>query len=145
MKPVEYKTVVVPVDFSEASLAAVDAALELVTDATHLRVINVLPVLEPAEPGVIWNTIDNESRSRHAEQAMRERLDDAKYTGIHIDITFGDAGHEIADFAEQVGADLIVVPSHGRTGLSRMLIGSVAEKVVRLAHCPVLVLKPPKK
>jgi len=145
MSAVRYDTVVVPVDFSEASFAAVDAALDLVTDAAHLRVINVQPVLEPAEPGVIWNTIDNESRSRHAEQALRERLADAKYTGIHVDVAFGGAGHEIAEFAEKVGADLIVVPSHGRTGLSRMLIGSVAEMVVRLAHCPVLVIKPPKK
>ncbi len=44
-------------------------------------------------------------------------------------------------FAEQLHAELIVMPSHGRTGLSRLFIGSVAERVVRLAHCPVLILK----
>ena len=49
--------------------------------------------------------------------------------------------HEIADFAQEKKAELIVLPSHGRTGLTRLLLGSVAEKVVRLAHCPVLVLK----
>jgi len=59
---------------------------------------------------------------------------------LQIDILFGDAGHEIAKLAERQGAELIVLPSHGRTGIKRLLIGSVAERVVRLAHCPVLIL-----
>ncbi|HCK41739.1 MAG TPA: hypothetical protein DHW22_08920 [Planctomycetaceae bacterium] len=49
----------------------------------------------------------------------------------------GDPGHNITDYAKEIGAGLIVMPSHGRTRLKRMLIGSVAERVVRLAHCPV--------
>ena len=53
----------------------------------------------------------------------------------------GDPGHEITEYAEEIGASLIITPSHGRTGLSRLLIGSVAERVVRLAKCPVMVLK----
>lgn len=133
--------VIVPVDFSDPSLAALEAALELVVDASHLHAIYVLPVLEPAEPGVIWNTVDNASRARHAEQALREKLSDAKWQKLHVKIAFGDPGHEIADHAKAAGADLIVIPSHGRRGLSRLLLGSVAERVVRLAHCPVLVLK----
>ena len=46
-----------------------------------------------------------------------------------------------ASFAQEKHAELIVIPSHGRTGITRLLIGSVAERVVRLAHCPVLVLR----
>lgn len=133
--------VVVPVDFSDESLAAIDTALALVDGPERLRIVHVLPVLEPAEPGVIWNTIDDESRRRHAEAALRERLHAAKYQGAQLAILFGDPGHEVADFAQAQKADLIVLPSHGRRGLSRLLIGSVAEKVVRLAHCPVLVLR----
>lgn len=133
--------VVAPIDFSDESIAALETALQIASDASHLEVVYVLPVLEPTEAGVIWHTIDNDSRRQHAEQAFRERLPDAKYKAIKFNVVFGDPGHEIADFAEGVGAELIVLSSHGRTGLTRLLIGSVAEKVVRLAHCPVLVLK----
>lgn len=133
--------VVVPVDFSPSSLAAVDVAKSLVEDVTHVYVIHVLAVLEPAEPGVIWNTADEASRRHHAEQALRERLAETKCQGANVEIAFGDPGHEIANYAERIKADLVAMPSHGRTGISRLLVGSVAERVVRLAHCPVLVLK----
>jgi nucleotide-binding universal stress UspA family protein len=135
------QVVVVPVDFSDESFAAIDTALELVADASHIHVVHVLPALEPAEPGVIWNSIDDNSRRRHAEQALRERLTDAKYVQLNLHIAFGDPGHAVADFAQQNRAELIVLPSHGRRGLSRLLIGSTAERVVRMAHCPVLVLR----
>ncbi|HQU42269.1 MAG: universal stress protein UspA [Planctomycetia bacterium 21-64-5] len=133
--------VVVPVDFSDESFEALDTALQLVPDASHVSLIYVLPVLDPAEPGVIWTTVDDESRRHHAELALAERLDAPCYTGVKTQIAFGDPGHEIADFAQREHAELIVLSSHGRTGLTRLLIGSVAEKTVRLAHCPVLVLK----
>lgn len=135
--------IVVPVDFSDQSVAAVDAALSLVDRPSALYIIHVLPVLTDYEAGVLFNTVDDQARIQHAEQALRDRLSAAKYAGFHPQVAFGDPGHEIADYAEQIQADLIVLPSHGRTGLTRLLIGSVAERVVRLAHCPVLVLKAP--
>jgi nucleotide-binding universal stress UspA family protein len=135
------KTIVVAIDFSDDSFAALDTALEMVDAPTHLHVIHVLPVLEPMEPGVIWHTIDDKSRSEHAEKALQEELDRRGQTGVKVAIRFGDPGHEVADYAENVQAGLIIVASHGRTGLKRLLIGSVADRVVRLAHCPVLVLK----
>ena len=133
--------VVVPVDFSEESFAALETALQLVPDAAHLSLIYVLPAYDPAEPDVVWTTIDDEARRHHAQLALQERLSDARYRGIKIEIAFGDPGHEVAAFAQAEHAELIVLPSHGRTGLTRLLIGSVAERVVRLAHCPVLVLR----
>ena len=135
--------VVVPVDFSDHSLAAVDKALELIESPAHLHAIHVLPVLTDYEAGLIWSNINDEARIHHAEEALRERLSGPKYEGLQITVLFGDPGYEIANFAETERADLIVLPSHGRTGLTRLLIGSVAERVVRLAHCPVLVLKSP--
>lgn len=135
--------VVVPVDFSDDSFAVLETALTLVPDASHLSLVYVLPVLEPAEPGVIWTTIDDEARRHHAELALAERLDAKRFGGIRTHVAFGDPAHEIADFAERERADLIVLSSHGRTGLTRLFIGSVAEKTVRLARCPVLVLKHP--
>jgi len=135
------KCVVVPVDFSEESLAAAETALGLVEDASRLHFIHVLPPLSPNEPAVVWNTMTEESAARHVREHFAEKLSGAEFAGCGIEVTFGSAAHEIATFAERIGADLIVIPSHGRTGIKRLLIGSVAERVVRHAHCPVLVLR----
>ncbi|MGH2570093.1 MAG: universal stress protein [bacterium] len=133
--------VVVPVDFSEESFAAVDEALAFVPDASHLHVIHVLPQVMADEPVMLWAPIDEDAVAAQARSTIEQRLTDRRYEGHHVTIAFGNAGAEIAAFAERIGADLIVLPSHGRTGLERLLIGSVAERVVRLAHCPVLVLR----
>lgn len=133
--------VVVPVDFSEESLAAVDAALEIAAGPSSIHVVHVLPELVVIEPSVAWATIDDEDRVRNTEQQLRDAFQSEKYRGIVVKVLVGDPGHSIADYAQEESADLIVLPSHGRTGLKRMLIGSVAERVVRLAHCPVLVIR----
>ena len=135
------QTVVVPIDFSDESFRAVDTAISLAGEASHIHVIHVLPVLMVAEPGVVWEEVDDESRCEHARQALIKRLDSLKYAGVKPHVVVGDPGKEITDFAQRCEATLIVQPSHGRTGIKRLLIGSVAERVVRLAHCPVLVLK----
>lgn len=134
-------TVVVPVDFSEESFAAVDTALRAANRAADVHVIHVIPELNSSEPGVVWQEINNESRTQHAIEALREKLADPKYKHVQINIQIGDAGYRIAEFAKDVKAELIVIPSHGRTGLAHMLLGSVAERVLRLSHCPVLVLR----
>ena len=141
MNWISKRNVVVPCDFSDESIAAVDTALEMVESPASLHVIHVLPDLAAGEPGVVWGTVDDDSRREHATDALRRVLSDGKYHDIDVVIAFGSPGHEIVDYAETTSADLIVMPSHGRRGLSRMLIGSVAERVVRLAHCPVLVLR----
>jgi nucleotide-binding universal stress UspA family protein len=134
-------SVIVPVDFSDDAFAALDTALELVNSPANVHVIHILPYLEVTDPGVIWEAIDDESRRKHAEDALKNRLAAPKYRGLTIQIGFGDPGREVADYAEGQKAELIVLSSHGRTGISRLLIGSVAERIVRLAHCPVLVLR----
>jgi nucleotide-binding universal stress UspA family protein len=133
------KCIVVPYDFSEQSLAAIRLGRDFVQDAASLYVIHVLPELTATEPGVIWSTVDDASRVAHAKEALQERL--KEFPGIHLKVRFGDPGHMITDLASEVEADLIVIPSHGRTGVKRLLLGSVAERVIRLAHCPVLVLR----
>ncbi|MCE9545228.1 MAG: universal stress protein [Planctomycetia bacterium] len=135
------QNVVVPIDFSDDSLAAIDTALELVESASRVHVIHVLPVLAATEPGVIWETVDDDSRRKHVEEALRQRLSKETYGSLDVVVAIGDPGEEVSEFAASVNAELIVMPSHGRTGIKRLLIGSVAERVVRLAHCPVLVLK----
>jgi nucleotide-binding universal stress UspA family protein len=133
--------IVVPVDFSDESLAAVDTALLMVGSAKDVHLVHVLRELSPLEPGEVWETVTTEDRMDFARRSLQARLSDPKYADLNYKILLGDPGHQIAEYAEQVEADLIVLPSHGRTGLSHLLIGSVAERVVRLAHCGVLVLR----
>ena len=135
------RTVVVPVDFSDDSLAAVDTALDLVAEASGVQVVHVLPEATMMDPDPVWLEIDNANRSERTIEALRQRLPGERYEKVQIEIEFGDPGYRIADFAQRVGAELIVIPSHGRTGLTHMLLGSVAERVIRLSHCPVLVLR----
>ncbi|MBN2474725.1 MAG: universal stress protein [Pirellulales bacterium] len=141
MKWLHCDIVVVPIDFSDDSFAALETAAEMVDDPAHLHVVHVLPILEPTDPGIIWATIDDESRSQHAREAMQARLEERGHQIAQLVVRFGDPGHEIAQYAEEVEAGLVVVSSHGQSAIRHLLIGSVAERVVRLAHCPVLVLK----
>ena len=136
------KQVLVPVDFSDDSRIGLRTARDIVADPTDLHVLYVLPIMEVADPGVIWETIDDESRREHAEAALRKEVGEQGLGAeARISVRFGNPGHEIAAFAEEIDAGLIVVSSHGRTGLRHLLLGSVADRVVRLAKCPVLVLK----
>ena len=144
MNFVPKQNVLVPFDFSDMSVQSLETALKLVESPAHVHVLHVLPDMQVNEPGMVWGRVDNESRTRHAEQAMRDRLNAPHYAGLQFAVEFGDPGHEIAEYADKHGTELIVISSHGRTGWKRVLIGSVAERVVRLCHCPVLVLRPPK-
>ncbi|MGF1497967.1 MAG: universal stress protein [Elainellaceae cyanobacterium] len=133
--------VLVPVDFSEESFKAQARTLEFVEDASHLYILHVLPTLYPGEPGVVWNTVDNETRIQNINKTFAERFSGPEYEGVNFHVAVGDPSSEIIDYAKTYDINLIVIPSHGRTGLNRFLMGSVAERVVRFAHCPVLVLR----
>lgn len=141
MSGIQARKIVVPIDFSDESFAALDVALDIAASPSHVHVVHVIPELNAAEPGVIWQQINNENRSKHATEAMRARLSGEKYKQVQVEIEIGDPAYRIAAYAKRSHADLVVIPSHGRTGLAHMLIGSVAERVVRHSHCPVLVLR----
>jgi nucleotide-binding universal stress UspA family protein len=132
--------ILVPIDFSAESDGALDAALEIAAQSEQVTAVHVAPPIGSFEPGVVYTATDEERRATLLHSAHR-RFADPKYRGIGFEILFGDPGHEIAEFAKTAGTGLIVMPSHGRTGLAHLLIGSVAERVIRLAHCPVLVLR----
>jgi nucleotide-binding universal stress UspA family protein len=133
--------VLVPIDFSAESTVAVNTALEMVEDPSHIHVVHVLVDIAVMEPGVVWDTVNDQTRREQTQTSIRDRFGDDKFRGLKIAVVCGDPGTQIAAHAEQIEANLIVLPSHGRTGLKRLLIGSVAERVCRLAHCPVLVLR----
>ncbi len=133
--------VLVPIDFSEESFQAQDMTLAFVEDASHLHVLHVLSHMNAGDPGVMWEGTNSETRKRNVEKTFYERCSGPEYAGIHFSVAIGDPSSEIIDYAEANKIELIVVPSHGRTGLGRFFMGSVAERVVRFAHCPVLVLR----
>lgn len=133
--------VVVPIDFSEESFQALTLALEMTKDASSVYVICVLTRFPAAEPGIIWNNVDDRTRKYHAALALRGQLSEPEHRGIHIQIEIGDPSAEILDYAKAVEAELIIMPARGSAGSERFLLGSVAERIVRFARCPVLVLR----
>jgi nucleotide-binding universal stress UspA family protein len=133
--------IVSPVDFSDESDRALAFALELAGSPGNITALHVAPPLVGFEPGFAWDVTNDEDRREKLFEAFSKRYSEDKYKGVKFDVRFGDPGQEIADFAKQIGAGLVIMSSHGRTGLAHLLIGSVAERVVRLAPCPVLVLR----
>ena len=140
----EASRVLVPTDFSEQSVAAVDLALSMVSRPEQVTVLHVAPsssYFVVGDPALDWQTVNEETRVEHLQKMLGNRFSDKKYLDVKLEIVFGAPSEEIANYAAHDHTELIVLPSHGRTGLARLMIGSVAERVVRLAHCPVLVMR----
>lgn len=135
------KTVVVPVDFSESSSAAIRTGLEMVAKPSDLHLLHVLVSLDAVSPGVIWGDMTDRKRKVEAQKFFEKFLKKLKVTGVTTAIRIGDPGSEVTEYARAERADLIVIPSHGYHGLKRVVLGSVAERVLRHATCPVLVLR----
>ncbi|MGD1865288.1 MAG: universal stress protein [Phormidesmis sp.] len=133
--------ILVPTDFSEASLAALKETIDFAEDKTDVHALYVLKPLEATEPGMIWDAIDTDQRRENVMKLFLENFPSETYAGLNFVIEEGDPSAEIIDYAEAQKIDLIVMPSRGRTGISRFFMGSIAERVVRLAHCPVLIVK----
>ncbi|MEQ8960094.1 MAG: universal stress protein [Coleofasciculus sp. C2-GNP5-27] len=133
--------VLVPTDFSDISFTAMTPALEFVEDISHLHVIHVLLPLSAVDPGTIWKTVTSESRQNNAKSVLKNKLSEMGYAGVQHQVSIGTPSHEIVDYAKEKGIELIVMPTHGHTGVKRVLMGSVAEQVVRLSPCPVLLLR----
>jgi nucleotide-binding universal stress UspA family protein len=138
----------VPVDFSEYANQALDYALNLAgkLDArlTLLHVIQSIP-LGGADMGVTLPYTYIQDLEAEIMQSMESYLARVTAAGLEGEmvVAHGVPFHEIVETAKTQQVDLIVMGTHGRTGLQHMLLGSVAEKVVRLAPCPVLVARQP--
>ena len=135
------KSVLVPLDFSELSYQAIAPAREYVEETSSLEVIHVLAPLNQEYPVAIEDPLEDEKRKQKVQDFLRNKLSEMGYEGIKIQVEIGDPSTKIVDYAEKIETDLIIMPSHGRKGVSRFLLGSVAERVARLSHCPVLILK----
>lgn len=133
--------VVIPVDMSAESLAAVDVALQIAASANRIHVLRILHEPHSSHPDALVEAIDHSKWRNAAIKELQASLADEKYADLKLCVEFGDPGHRIAEHADAIRAQLIVMPSHGRRGIKRLLVGSVAERVTRLSHCPVLVLR----
>jgi len=142
--PIKIKTILVPLDFSRASMEALDYAVAFAKQfqaAIHLVHVHPADELSSA-PGAGHLLL----QSAEAIERLNEEL-----AGIHrkhvsfcpenCHVRGGRPYQEIVELAREIDADLIVLATRGHTGLKRILLGSTAERVVRLAPCPILVVR----
>ena len=131
------KKILAPTDFSELSVRGVRYACELAKDVgAEVTILNVVTV---DESGINKGEM-GEHKQRLDEFVAKNVADVSANLRISKLVNAGQAYFAIIDCAENERIDLIVISSHGRSGLSRMLIGSVTDKVLRGASCPVLVV-----
>jgi nucleotide-binding universal stress UspA family protein len=144
----QIKNVLVATDFSAHSEAAIRMATQLAKtfDATvHLvhAFDTPIPIFTPYEvvvpDGFLEQARDSATRSLHAS---RDKIQAESIT-VEAHLTEGPAAPAIARAAEEIGADLIVIGTRGNTGLKHVVLGSVAERTIRLAPCSVLTVKMP--
>ncbi len=136
--------IVVATDFSEASLIAVETAFSLVCESNAtLYLVHVVEQPMATDPfiGVVGPADEEIYRQdlRRLDDLVPRNLE--KYITIKKVVLTGAPPRAIADFAQEKGADLIVVGTHGRKGLDRIFMGSTAESLLRHAPCQVLVVK----
>ncbi len=142
--------VLVPVDLSEHSLVALDHAVELAR--RYEADLRLLHVVQPGPnydlPGIYQGALPPQTDvvdalTRNAHQELNDLIEQVALPAerIHKDIRHGNPPVEILDTVAEEAVDMVVLASHGRSGLERFLMGSVAEKVIRSAPVPVFVVK----
>jgi universal stress protein A len=141
-----FQNILVPTDFSDISQAALNYAAALAHDlGARLVILHAVETLGPE------NVTYGEAQSRLQPEGYRQRLWEDLHrvksprpdVPVEYVLSEKDPAAAIVQTAAERGCDLIVMGSHGRTGLNRLLMGSVAESVLRKASCPVLVVKEP--
>jgi nucleotide-binding universal stress UspA family protein len=139
---IHVKKILYPTDFSPYSNQAYFHAITLAE--SHKASLTILFVHSPSQ-----GTPDSSSGVVEDRAYWRNQLEQIRPTNPDIAVNHvflqGDPAAEIINYAAGAGSDLIVMGTHGRTGLERLLLGSVAEKVMREAPCSVLVVKLPKR
>jgi nucleotide-binding universal stress UspA family protein len=133
--------VLVPFDFDGFCKHAVDLAIECTGDPSRVILLHVSPFLMPVDSGAIYTDIDPADRLNASLKAMQQEFSEDRYRGMVFEVALGDPSSVVCKRADELKVDLVIVPSHGRKGLKRLLLGSVAEAIVRQVHCPILVVK----
>jgi nucleotide-binding universal stress UspA family protein len=151
MPNADWKRICCPVDFSDASRAALEVAADLARRfGAELVLLHAYPIpgytfpdgSVVASPRMMQELAEQAQRHLEEWRADAERLVAAPR--VSAERAVGEPAAEIVSFAQGRGVDLLVLGTHGRTGLEHALMGSIAERVVRRAHCPVLTVRPPR-
>lgn len=145
---IEIRTILAPTDFSEHAAAALRYACGLAEklDAT-LHVMHVLSEVVPVGPDPMLAPVLPPEYYQESERAAREALGSildpswGRPKAVETFVRWGVPVLAVVEHATQHAVDLIVIATHGRTGLSHVLLGSVAERIVREAPCPVLTIR----
>jgi nucleotide-binding universal stress UspA family protein len=145
---IPFKKILVPTDFSDPSYEALKLANELALHfGSELYVIHVVPLV-PGTPSttdpVAFNVpLYQQGLQMSYKDLLNEVIEKwvSKELWVRPMTLQGNAAHEIVRIADDEDIDLIVISTHGETGLGHLIFGSVAEKVVRLAPCPVLTTR----
>jgi nucleotide-binding universal stress UspA family protein len=135
------KKVIVPVDFSDSSVSAIRTALDCAESPESVHVVHGILNLQQISPYGYWALDEVKTREQTATEHLAKLLEDNDIRGVKAVVLLGEPGSEIVKYANDQQADLIVIPSHGYSGLTRMVLGSTAERVIRHAHCAVYVLR----
>jgi nucleotide-binding universal stress UspA family protein len=149
----QVRQILFPTDFSGCANYALPyaTAIARATGATIVCLHVVEPIVPAvgytglAEPMPIADITDQLEDSAERELPKLAECEECAELKIEEVIVHGDPAAEIVRVSDERKVDLIVISSHGRTGFGRMIFGSTAEAVVRHAHCPVLVVKPPQE
>jgi len=141
------KHILVPTDLSEAAEEALDYACELANQfgaTVHLLHVIGIPALGVPELGVALTSTVIDTMIHDNQEALEQLADRKRHIAQfgQVLLRTGDARDLINQTAKELEADLIVMGTHGRRGVSRALLGSVTETVVRSAPCPVLTVRP---
>ena len=135
-----FRTVLCPVDFDVNSFSALRLAAEIAAvNRGVLHLLHVVELPQGPEVAVPFEKIENAAKAKLERVASRKAVRNVRHK-LHV--RSGSPGAEILLVARQVRADVIVMATHGRRGIRRFVLGSVAESVIRETPCPVLVLKP---
>ena len=149
MPTADWKRICCPIDFSDASRAAMEVAADLAKRfGAELVLLHAYPIpgytfpdgSVVASPKMMQDLAEQAQRHLEEWRADAERLVGAPR--VTAATAVGEPAAEILETAKARSADLVVVGTHGRTGLEHALMGSIAERVVRRAHCPVLTVRP---
>jgi universal stress protein A len=142
-----FKKILCPTDFSEPACRGIVAAAELAesfgAELILMHTVVPIPVVDtPAGVAGFDIVAYQDELVRGAQQSLDERMARRvpETVKARTMVTIGDPAHEVVRIAEEEGADLIVVATHGTTGWRHRLFGSVAEKIVRMAKCPVVTV-----
>ena len=141
--------ILVPIDFSPSSHAAVESAADLAQHfGAALHLVHVIPMFPTTTlPDFIPETKFNEEMTKEAERHFAAVSADLGSKGLKVTSsveTGDDVSSAILDAVESENADMVVISTHGLTGWHPLVFGSIAEKVMKLVSCPVLLLRTPK-